>query len=231
MIHKTRGIVLGFIKYRETSIIARIYTEAFGMQSYIVNSVRTGQKKSKSKISFFQPLTLLELVVYHKKNSGLNRISDIKCTDLYTTLPYDFKKSAIALFVAEVLNKSLREEESNTSLFDFLYSSLQMFDHMAVGYENFHLQLMLKLSRYLGFAPQSAEAFFDHLHDMTGKADISTAELNLVNHWLNQPYTEVMKSKQETRRMLLSDIIKLYQWHVEGFGELKSLSVLREVVE
>lgn len=231
MIYKTRGIVFNFIKYRETSIVTRIYTEAFGIQSYIVNGVRGGQKKSKSKISFFQPLTLLELVVYHKRRSGLNRISEIKCAEPYTTLPYDFKKSTIALFMAEVLNKSLKEEEANTPLFDFLHSSLLVLDHMQGGFHNFHLQFMLKLCRYLGFALQSADELFDQVYEFVGKPQVAEEEKKIVNHLLGASYTETIKGSNETRRILLDDIIKFYQRHIEGFGDLKSVSVLREVVE
>lgn len=230
MLHKTRGIVLNFIRYRETSIVTRIYTENFGMQSYIVNGVRGGKKKSKSKISFFQPLTLLDLVVYYKKSAGLSRISDIKCSEPYTTLPYDFRKSAIALFVAEVLNKSLKEEEGNTALFDFLHSSLLMLDHMQQGFGNFHLQFMLKLSRYLGFAPSSAGELFEQVYDFVGKPEVADEEREVINHLLNAPYTETAKSSNAIRQILLDDIIKFYQLHIDSFGELKSLPVLREIL-
>ena len=75
MITKTRGIVLNYIKYGDTSIICKIYTEQFGLQSYIINGIR----KSKSKnIGLYQPLNILDLVVYHKKTSGLQRIKESK---------------------------------------------------------------------------------------------------------------------------------------------------------
>lgn len=232
MLYKTRGIVLNFIKYGETSIVTRIYTEAFGMQSYIVNGVRGSKKKSKNKISFFQPLTLLDLVVYHKvKSSSLHRISEIKCTVPYSTLPYDFTKSTIALFMAEVLSKSLKEEESNELLFDFLHTSLLVFDQLQQGYYNFHLQFMLKLCRYLGFEPASADELFNQVYEFVGKPEITEDEKKLVNHLLRSPYTEAMRGKNEIRRLLLDDIIKFYQYHIESFGDLKSVAVLREIVE
>lgn len=201
------------------------------MQSYIVNGARGGHKRSKSKISFFQPLTLLDLVVYYKKSAGLNRISELKCSEPYTTLPYDFRKSTIALFIAEILKKSLKEEEGNTSLFDFLHSSLLMLDHMPEGFGNFHLQFMLKLSRYLGFAPASAKELFQQVYDFVDKPDVTDEEKEVINHLLHAPYTEPIKSKHLIRQVLLDDIIKFYQLHIEGFGELKSLAVLREVLE
>ena len=53
MYHKTRAIVLHCIKYSETSVIAKIYTEKLGMQSYMVKGVRAA--KSKSKAAMLQP--------------------------------------------------------------------------------------------------------------------------------------------------------------------------------
>ena len=76
MLYKTRGIALSYIRYKESSIIARIFTETFGMQSYIVNGIRS--KNAKTKIALFQPLTILDLVVYNNKKKDINRISERK---------------------------------------------------------------------------------------------------------------------------------------------------------
>src|SRR6188768_3165830 len=97
MLHKTRGIVFRFTKYGETSIIVNIFTELFGMQSYIVNGVRS--KSSKNKIALYQPLTLLDLVVYHRDNANILRIKEIKCLYPYQFIPMDVRKSTIAMFV------------------------------------------------------------------------------------------------------------------------------------
>lgn len=229
MLYKTRGIVLNFIKYRETSIITKIYTEAFGLQSYIVNSVRGGGKKSK--ISLFQPLTLLDLVVYHKKASGLNRISELKCPEPYQTIPYDFKKSGIALFITEVLNKCLKEEEGNETMFEFLYTSLLVFDHLHEGYENFHLQFMIKLCRYLGFEPRSADEVFEQVYEEMGKPQLYQEEEAVLSQLIAVPFTQHVKSSNTTRRMLLDDLVKFYQVHVEDFKDLKSTAVLRDIME
>lgn len=230
MLHKTRGIVLNFIRYRETSIITRVYTEDFGLQSYIVNSVRGSNRKGRSKISFFQPLTQLDLVVYYKKSGGLNRISDIRCPEPYQSIPYNVLKSGIALFVTEVLNKSLKEEEGSTELFSFIQQSLMVFDHLATGYENFHLQFMLKLSRYLGFIPPSARDFFAQVYEFVGKPTVTEEEERLVSQLLEKRYTEHLAVERTTRQLLLDDLIRFYQLHIANFGEFKSLEVLREVL-
>ena len=231
MLYKTRGIVLNFVKFRETSIVTRIYTEDFGLQSYIVNSVRGSNRKGRSKISFFQPLTLLDLVVYHKKTAGLTRISDIRCAEPYQHIPYNVIKSSIALFVTEVLNKSLKEEEGNAELFAFIQQSLLVFDQMETAFENFHLQFMLKLSRYLGFIPQSAQDFFTQVYEFVGKPTIAPEEGQLLAQLLENRYTEHTLVSRPIRQVLLDDLIKFYQMHVASFGEIKSLTVLREVLE
>ena len=95
MLHKTKGIVLNFVKFKETSVIVKIYTEKFGLQSYIENGVRSS--KSKNKIALFQPLTQLELVVYHDPKKEINRISEIRCILPYKSIPFEIKKSRNAL--------------------------------------------------------------------------------------------------------------------------------------
>ena len=123
MLQKTRGIALSYIRYRETSIIARIYTEEFGLQSYIVNSVRTARSKN-NKIALFQPLTLLDMVVYNKHDRDLHRLSEMKTSYPFQSLPFEVAKATIAMFVTEMLNKVLKEEASSPALFRYLVDSV-----------------------------------------------------------------------------------------------------------
>src|SRR6478609_3522629 len=115
MLHKTRGIVLGHIKYGDSSIISKVYTEAFGLQTYIVNGVRS--KSSKNKIALFQPLTLLDMVVYHKENRDINRISEMKCNMVFHSIPFEQKKISMVIFLSELLGKTLKEQNPNAELF------------------------------------------------------------------------------------------------------------------
>src|SRR4051812_34859696 len=146
MLFKTGGIVLNYIKYKETSIICKIYTEAFGLQSYIINGIRNN--KAKNKIALFQTLTLLDLVVYNRPNSSLNRISEIKCHYPFKSIPFDLRKTTIALFLSEILNKTLKEQAENEDLFSFLKNSIKFLDKADENFENFHLQFLIKLSGY-----------------------------------------------------------------------------------
>ena len=82
MVHNTKGIVLRVVKYGETSVIVTIYTELFGIQSYIVNGVRTTSKKGASKASLFQPAAILDLIVYHNELKNLQRIKESRWSAL-----------------------------------------------------------------------------------------------------------------------------------------------------
>jgi DNA repair protein RecO (recombination protein O) len=146
MIFKTRGVVFRFTKFRETSIIVTIFTDVFGLQSYIVNGVRS--KSATNKIALYQPLTLLNLVVYHREHANIERIKEISCLHPYRSLTADVRKSTLAIFINELLNKTVKEESHASELFQFICDSLVILDTMEAGYENFHLIFMLKLSRF-----------------------------------------------------------------------------------
>ena len=122
MLVKTRGIVLNHIKYGETSIVVHIYTEELGRQSYIVNSVRTPKKKNL--LALLQPLTLLDLEVYHKNKQELHRIKELKIEWPFKTIPFHPLRRAIAFFITELLSMSLREEEANSNLFQYQNAQL-----------------------------------------------------------------------------------------------------------
>lgn len=228
MLHKTRGIVLNYLKYGETSIIVRIYTEALGLQSYIVKGVRSA--KSKNKIALFQPLTLLELDVYYREQVNLHRIKEMKCAEPFASIPFDFRKSGIALFVTEVLVKTLKQEEENPSLFEFLHHAIQLLDHLPKGYGNFPIQFLLKLSPFLGFAPGSADELYGQVHTGGNTADFAQEEKQQLDALLQEPFETDIRLTGEQRKHILQNILRFYRLHVDNFGELKSLSVLQEVM-
>ena len=228
MLYKTRGIVLNYLKYGETSIIVRIYTEALGLQSYIVNGVRS--TKSKNKIALFQPLTLLELDVYYREQADLHRIKEMKCAEPFASIPFDFRKSGIALFLTEVLTKVVKREEENQPLFEFLHHAILLLDHLPKGYGLFPIQFLLKLSPFLGFAPGSAEELYSQVHTGGSMADFAFEEKQLLDALLLEGFEPAVRLSGEQRKHILQNILRFYRLHVENFGELKSLTVLQEVM-
>ena len=221
MLHKTRGIVFRFVKYGETSIIVSVFTELFGLQSYIVNGIRS--KSAKNRIALFQPLTLLDLVVYHREHANINRISEVKCLYPYQTIPTNINKATIAMFIAEILNKTIKEESHAQELSDFLIRSLISFDQIERKTANFHLVFLLRLARFLGFGAQ-------HINDVLGTRTTSEENEHILSQLLSAEYFDQIEMQNSSRREILDLIIKFFSDHIENMGEIKSIQVLREVL-
>ena len=238
MLIKTRGIVLSYLKYRETSIIARIYTERLGVQSYVVNGVR--KAKPPGRIALFQPFTLLELVAYVARgSSGLTRLSEFRCAEPFQSLPYDVQKSSVVLFLSEVVSKVVREEEQNEPLFRFLHDSILAFDQQMTGAENVALVFLLQLATYLGFGISSGAELTDQVI-MAGHAPVAPgrngpATLRLrefdgyFDELLRNPAISTIPNGR-VRHELLHVLIRYYQLHIEQMGEIRSLDILSEVL-
>ncbi|WP_338791339.1 DNA repair protein RecO [Bernardetia sp. MNP-M8] len=228
MLEKTQGIVLGFTRYSETSIICRIFTKKFGLNSYIINGVRQKSKTSARKMALYQPLTILDLVIYYKENKGLLRISDSSIDHPFRSLPFEPKKSSIALFLTEILRKALQEEGANEELFNFLLKSMIFLDDVESEYENFHIQFLLKLIPFLGFGMDSAEAFFEL---EPPQFEVNKMTTDYVNALMKLEYSDYLPMNGKMRRMFLYWILAFYRNHLEDFGYIRSLTVLKEIFE
>jgi DNA repair protein RecO (recombination protein O) len=221
MLHKTRGIVFRFTKYGETSIIATIFTELFGLQSYMVNGVRS--KAAKNKIALYQPLTLLNLVAYHRENANIERIKEISCFHPYQTLNADIKKSTMAMFITELINKTVKDESHTHDMFEFLSTSLIAIDSLKTDYENSHLIFMVRLSRYLGFGVQYANEV------LGGKMTDEKTEL-VLKELVEADFNHAVILTNLQRKNILDLLIRFYADHIENLGELRSVQVLRDVL-
>lgn len=231
MLHKTRGIALNYIRFRETSIIVKIYTEQFGIQSYIVNGIRSAKSKT-NRIALFQPLTLLDLVVYHKsKEQTIHRLSEVRCSLPFRSLPFDFVKSSIALFMTELLVKTLREEETNLPLFQFLVESIVYLEETEENYENFHLQFLAKLASYLGFGAETVREMEQELTENLYPYKLEPAMRESLQAFIHLPFDYPGHLTRLQRSKLLDTLVFYYKIHLEGLGEIRSLEVLREMMK
>ncbi len=221
MLHKTRGIVFRFTKYGDSSIIVTIFTELFGIQTYIVNGVRS--KTAKGKIALYQPLTLLDLVVYYKENASIKRIKEVKCLHQYQTLSTDIRKTSLAMFINEMLNKAVKDESHAREIFEFLLNALILLDHQETALENFHLIFLIKLSRFLGFGVHQSE-------EILGVRMLDRDEEEILKILLTADFTESISLTNAQRRNLLEAILRFYTIHIESLGEIKSIQVLKEVM-
>ncbi len=239
MLVKTKGVVLHTIKYGDTSLIAQIYTESHGRQAFLVRGGRG--KLSRHPARLLQPLYLLEMEVYYKASREIQHLKELKPHIIFQTIPHDIKKSTVSLFLGEVLSRTLREEEPNPDLFDFLQSSIQFYDLSIEGNSWFHLLFLAQLTKFLGFYPDnnySAEKpYFDLLNGHFVPAVplhphyLSAGESGEMNRLLQAGFSTAMENYPQAgrRKDLLDDLIRYFRLHVEGMGEIRSYAVLREL--
>lgn len=238
MILSTRGVVLRNIKYSDTSVICKIYTEELGLRSYIVSGIRS--PKSKTKASLLRPLTLLKLEVYQKEGKNLQRIKEIRMDYIYRTLPFNVVKGTIGLFIVEILNKTMKEEIGNEYLFRFIYQSLTTLDKLEKGTGLFHMWFLFALSQHLGFYPDVSGYNENLRFDLQNGYFTASGGNNLLDDDLSWIWIELsnldtpeglkdIKVGKNVRQALLQSIIRYYQLHIEGFGKVYSNEVLEEV--
>ena len=218
MITKTRGIVLNYIKYGDTSIICKIYTEQFGLQSYIINGIRNSKSKN---IGLFQPLNILDLVVYYKKTSGLQRIKESKLDYAYKTLHLDMKKISVCFFLSEFLIRISQNDDDQKDNFDFIKDSLIVFDRLEENYSNFHIQFLIKLSKYFGIDIGNSK----HLTGENVKDNINL----FVDACINNSYEVKIKSNNILRNNVINLIIEHYSRNLDININLNSTNILKEI--
>lgn len=243
-LHHTKGIILRAVKYGETSLIVAIFTETFGVQSYLINGVRTSTKKGSGKANLFQPTAILDMIVYHNELKQLQRIKEFKWAHLYQYILSDVKKNAVALFMVELLTKCLKQPEANPDLFHFAEDAFLHLDESDNGVTaNFPLFFALHLAVFFGFRinDQYSEKkiFLDlqegnfvseqplHSHFLEDKQAAVTSQLLKV---MQPQELGDIKLNHDFRRNLLYAYEKYYALHIQDFGTMKTLPVLREIV-
>jgi DNA repair protein RecO (recombination protein O) len=243
MLH-TRGIVFRTVKYGETSIIADIYTEEKGLQSFIGGNVRSA--KSAMSYSLFQPMQVLDIVSYFKDSGkALNRLKEVQLSIHFERIPYDVRRGAVSLFIAEVLRKSIGEELEDRAFFQFLVETVTLLDQ---GPDEviplIPAWLLAQLTDWLGIRPAISDAFDDHDIILLDLRDGATTNLpNPLSEQLEADTTRLFFLLLETpsfeleqvvisaneRRALLSGLLKYYQYHIDKFQQINAHEVLNTV--
>ena len=240
MLHKTRGIVLKTTLYSESSVVVKIFTEKFGIQSYLINGVK--KPKAKIPMNILQPLHLLDMVVYHKSTTQIQRVSEARPSPVFRTIPYHVIKNMIVQFLNEVLYKSVHQQNTDEALFDFVYSAISWFDETDEPNVNFHLAFLLKLSRFLGFAPhfqsRSDQIYFDLQEgEFTSLPPVhpyfidkmDAADLSKLFYCPLEKLNEIGINNTK-RRFLLDKILVYYTLHNASLGQIKSHQILEDVL-
>lgn len=240
MLHATPGIVLNQVKYSESSVIAKVYTEKFGLQSYMVRGIHS--KKSKIKSALLQHLTLVDLVVYHKPKNNIHNIKEIKIAHPFQSIPYHIHKSSIAIFINEILYHVIKEEEANEDLFRFLFNSIQILDLLDEGFTTFHYSFLIQLTKHLGFFPKSN--FSNKNCNFNQEEGQFTNQSGPENIFISPPYSSYISElaiqsynniksvniKSSHRNQLLEILLNYYRLHLPVALKIKSHLVLQTVL-
>jgi DNA repair protein RecO (recombination protein O) len=244
MVHATRGIVLRTVKYGDTSIICSVYTELFGLQSYMVKGVRQSSRTSAGKMGYFQPGSLLEMEVYHNEMKQLQFIKEYRWSYLYHDLHAHITKNAIAMYIIEMVQHSLRQPEASPELFYLIEDTLKQLDKADDTLSaNLPLYFVLHLSAELGFKIQGQynqqtpildlqEGSFvaqypSHPYFIEQQAAAITSQLIDLNFYEE---LSLLKLNRQTRRELLEAYQHFMALHIADFGELRSLAILQEIL-
>ncbi len=240
MIIKTRGICLHTRKYAETSVIAEIYTEEKGLQSYIISSVRT--PKPRVHPSLLQPGSLLDMVAYFRTDGGLFRTKEIRSAYTYRRIPFELPRGSVALFTAEVLLKVLRESEPAGDLFGFVNDFLVFVDTSSAGLANLPAYFLVRLMEYFGFQPEQPNFGAPHYFDISqghflpeepnygrfAPPEVSAFLLALGGAPLGA--VPSISAGREVRTSATNTLLEYFQVHLERFSGVTSHRVFAEVL-
>lgn len=243
MVFHTKGIVLRTVSYGETSIIVLIYTERFGIQSYLVNGVRT-RKKSALKGNLFQPASILDLEVYHNELKNLQRIKEAKWHYLYRQIFFNVYKNAVAMFITELLQKVLKQPENNPELYEFIEDAyIQLDGSDAKITSNYPCFFALHLTAFLGSRIQDNYSIENNIlnlqegrfekhsppHLFYTDSEIAFAISQLLKAMHPQELGDITLNNA-VRQLVLDALMQFYTLHVHDFGTMRSLPVLHEVL-
>jgi DNA repair protein RecO (recombination protein O) len=241
MYHPSRGIVFRQVKYAETSLVVKVFTEEYGLMSFLVKGARG--PKSRMRAALFQPLTILDLIISRKEKQELHHIREARLAYMARTIPFEISKTAILAFMNELLYKTVREEAPNRMLFNFIEGMIRRLDESTGGTAILHLFFAAHLTRYLGFFPDGIytgpachfdlqEGCFKETPFISGPNILEGIPCAFFWDLLGAGPDELSKLRAagSVRNELLDKLLLYYRIHLPLTGEFKSHLVLRDVL-
>ena len=236
--YTARGVVLGTLKYGEKGLIVQMLTSSHGRQSYMVQGV--GSRGRGSKLALFQPMFALEFEGLTSTKMDMHRFGEVHAGLVLQSIPFDVKKSTIALFMAEVLHRLVKESEANEMLFDFVWGSVEALDAATEGVANFHLWFLSHLCRFLGFSPGNEympEAWFNiaegHFTRECPPREYRISQENalILRDMLecDVRYLAEVGLNRHQRVDFLSALMAYYSYHLDTINSVQSIRILQEL--
>jgi len=243
MLHTTKGIVLRSVKYGETSLICTIFTAIYGVQTYVVQGVRSNKSKN-NKAGLLQPAVVLELVVYHKPNANMQRIKEFVPAYIYKDLQANVLKNSIALFSVELLLRLLPGQAPQPELFNFSNSYFQQLDEMENDeIANFPLYFIINCSRLMGYEIKGSYSaatphldiqeggFTSHIPKMPPFVnDEDALALSVLLKIGDIRILHTAEMNAAIRFRLLEWYVAFLQNHSQHMGNIRSLHILQTIL-
>jgi DNA repair protein RecO (recombination protein O) len=239
MLEKTSGIILHQLKYTDSGIVAQIYTRKFGRQSFFIRGIRN--KKAGNHNIHFQPLSILDLVMYYKESRGMHTIKEFSVAYAPVDIYNNVKKSCIAIFLGEALTSVLKEESPHIEMFEYIKDAIIYLDDCKEKFSNFHIAFLAGLCSYLGFEPGKRKSDDDIFFDMLNGAFVAIPPVH--GNYTGKDLSDILAGffssswdkmdgivlSGSKRNEVLDTLMKYYSIHLPGLKKINSLEILKEV--
>ncbi len=241
MYEKLNGIVLHVIRYSDKNSIAHIFTDTRGRMAFLVPQGST--KSARLRNALFMPLSIIEFEGRIIPGKSIHSFKDAQSKFPLARIYSDPVKNAIAMFVSELLSRSIQESEENRGLFQFLETTIRLLDDMDEGVGNFHIWFLYNLGIFLGIQPD-VETYrngywFDMLNGVfTPSRPLSTnvlapREARVIALLARMTFSNLHRYKfnRVQRNEILDTALTYYRLHNSTLGALRSPEILKQLFE
>ncbi|MEX2589989.1 MAG: DNA repair protein RecO [Chitinophagales bacterium] len=234
MLLQTRGLVLRITKYSESSIIARVFTRERGVQSIILKGVRSS--KAKNKAAIWHPGNLLDMIIYFQSGKNLKNIKECRLHHIYSRVQGNMLRSAMLMFLTEVLNAVLKEEDEleNTVAYEFVEQQFLKLDEAELPDKNFHIRFLLRLSNHFGIYPKDNYSQAAPYFKFSEGAFSSVKGNDVLNADASKQLFRIMNGENfnittAQRSQLIEALLNYYRVQIGDFGTIRSHLILHQV--
>ena len=231
MNYESRAIALLNHKYGEGAVIAKVFTEEYGLKSFSVK--RNKSKKSKNKILLLDKMNLLTINAKNNSKKEIQYLSEINLAYAYQNT--SLKNKLIRLFIAEVLSKVLIDSERNINLFQFIWNTNTQIDNLENVNNNFCIIFLIQLSEFLGISPSTENIDLPYFNLNSGNftniknknEEIIKGEV--VNYFKRLIIKENVIIPYQSRQELIKILFRYYSIHHINLSNIKSYEVIESL--
>ena len=232
----TKAIVLNLSKYSDKASVLHTYSRDYGRMSYMVYGING--KKYRELSAATEPFSLVEIESTASVGRDMPTLSKISFDYVQQNTICDIRKRTVAVFIAEIIYRTMRHPEPDKGLFDFLASTIHELNDTTEP-ENYHLSFLLRYTYYLGIMPAIDETgvmldiqtgnMRDRLHNTNEEEIVFLKEETEALAGLNEGRS--VKIGRTERQALLDKMCRYYEYHLTDFTRPKSLDILKEVFD